>query len=377
MSEEMKTEVLETPETTEEMKEIPIEAVEEVEAPAEETEVTLSAEEAGAPVEQSENPVEVEAAVETPVEEAEAMETPVEETEAAEETSIEEAEAPDTPVEEAEAMETPVEEAEVMEAPVEKAEEVETPAEEAEIPAPVAEQVETPAEVMEDAVDTPVEKASAPTETMADYEENFDDANPWNLVTAYMRNKTVLPVKVEGVVNGGAIAMVEGLRGFIPASKLSLSYIENLETFLLQDIEVQVIDVDQANNRLVLSARDILRKKERAAREEEIRNIKIGSVMSGKVETLQNYGAFVKLENGLSGLVHVSQISQKRIKTPSEVLKVGDTVEVKIIGVKDGKISLSMKALKDPIEEVVERVVLPKSEEIGTNLGDLFKNIKL
>ncbi len=216
-----------------------------------------------------------------------------------------------------------------------------------------------------------------PVETMADYEDHFDDANPWNRVLDYMEKKTILPVKVEGIVNGGAIAMVEGLRGFIPASKLSLSYIEDLETYLLQDIEVRVIDVDQANNRLVLSAREILKEKEQQARAEQIANIKIGTVMEGTVETLQNYGAFVKLENGLSGLVHISQISQKRIKTPGEVLKAGDTVKVKVIGIKDGKISLSMKALEEVQEEVEEKVEIPKSENIGTSLGDLFKNIKL
>ena len=215
------------------------------------------------------------------------------------------------------------------------------------------------------------------TETMADYEENFDDANPWNRVTEYMENKTVLPVKVEGVVNGGVIAMVEGLRGFVPASKLSLTYIEDLETYLLKDIEVQVIDVDQANNRLVLSAREILKEKERKAREEQIANLKVGTVLNGTVETLQNYGAFVKLENGLSGLVHVSQISQKRVKVPSDVLSVGDEVKVKVIGIKDGKVSLSMKALEETKEEPVEKVVIPKSEDIGTSLGDLFKNLKL
>ena len=215
------------------------------------------------------------------------------------------------------------------------------------------------------------------TETMADYEENFDDANPWNRVAEYMEKKTVLPVKVEGVVNGGVIAMVEGLRGFVPASKLSLSYIEDLETYLLKDIEVQVIDVDQANNRLVLSAREILKEKERKAREEQIANLKIGTVLEGTVETLQNYGAFVKLENGLSGLVHVSQISQKRVKVPSDVLNVGDKVTVKVIGIKDGKVSLSMKALEEAKEEPEEKVVIPKSENIGTSLGDLFKNIKL
>ena len=66
------------------------------------------------------------------------------------------------------------------------------------------------------------------TETMADYEDHFDDANPWNRVLEYMEKKTILPVKIEGIVNGGAIAMVEGLRGFIPASQLSVSYVKDL-----------------------------------------------------------------------------------------------------------------------------------------------------
>ena len=217
------------------------------------------------------------------------------------------------------------------------------------------------------------EAAASTTETMADYEDHFDDANPWNLVTKYMEEKTVLPVKVEGVVNGGVIVMIEGLRGFVPASKLSLSYIEDLETYLLKEIEVQVIDADQANNRLVLSARELLKEKEKKAREDQIANLKIGEVLEGTVETLQNYGAFIKLDNGLSGLVHVSQISQK----PSDVLNAGDKVTVKVIGIKDGKISLSMKALEEVKEEPTEKVVIPKSENIGTNLGDLFKNIQL
>ena len=178
-------------------------------------------------------------------------------------------------------------------------------------------------------------------------------------------------------MNGGAIAMVEGLRGFIPASRLSLTYIEDLESYLLKDIEVRVIDVDQANNRLVLSAREILKEKEQKAREELISNVAIDSVLSGTVESLQNYGAFVKLNNGLSGLVHISQISNNRVKMPSDVLHVGDEVQVKVIGIKDNKISLSMKALEKIEEDVIEDVEIPEAEDIGTNLGDLFKNIKL
>ena len=214
-------------------------------------------------------------------------------------------------------------------------------------------------------------------QTMADLEEHFDDANPWNIVTDYMEKKTVLTLKIEGVVNGGVIVMVEGIRGFVPASQLSLSYIENLEDYLLQEVELQVIDVDQAANRLVLSARELLRAKERKAKEALLASVKVDSVLKGTVESLQGYGAFVRLENGLSGLIHISQISDKRIKAASDVLTVGDTVDVKVIGIKDGKISLSMKALIEPEEEVVEVVEIPEAENIGTSLGALFRNIKL
>ncbi len=218
------------------------------------------------------------------------------------------------------------------------------------------------------------------TETMADLEEHFDDANPWNIIADYLEKKTVLPVKIEGIVNGGVIAIVEGIRGFIPASQLSLSYVENLEEYLLKDIEVQVIEADQAENRLILSARNLLKEQARKEKEALVNSVAIGSVMTGAVETLQNYGAFVRLENGLSGLVHVSQISDKRIKTPADVLEVGQEVNVKVIGIKEGKISLSIKALiekEKKEEEEAVKVEIPKAENIGTSLGDLFKNIQL
>ena len=201
----------------------------------------------------------------------------------------------------------------------------------------------------------------------------------WKKAAEYLENETVLDVKIGGVVNAGVIAYVEGLRGFIPASKLSLSYVENLEDFLNKEIQVRVITVDPEKKKLVLSAREILREKAAEARRNKISNVEIGLVTEGKVESIQPYGAFIDLGDGLSGLVHVSQISEKRIKSPDVVLKVGDTVKVKVIAVKDGKLSLSMKALNDVAAEEIreEKVILPKSEELTTSLGDLFKNIKL
>lgn len=201
----------------------------------------------------------------------------------------------------------------------------------------------------------------------------------WEKLNQYMEDKTVLDVTVKGVVNAGVIAYVEGIRGFIPASKLSLSYVEDLNEYLNRQIQVQVIDLDRAKDRLILSARDILREKAREERKGRISNVEVGLVTEGTVESIKPYGAFIDLGNGLSGLVHVSQISEKRIKDPSVVLSVGDKVKVKVIAIKEGKLSLSMKALNDvAVQEIEEEVYeLPKAEEATTSLGSLFANIKL
>ena len=201
----------------------------------------------------------------------------------------------------------------------------------------------------------------------------------WEKLNQYMEDKTVLDVTVKGVVNAGVIAYVEGIRGFIPASKLSFSYVEDLNEYLNRQIQVQVIDLDRAKDRLILSARDILREKAREERKARISNVEVGLVTEGTVESIKPYGAFIDLGNGLSGLVHVSQISEKRIKDPSVVLSVGDKVKVKVIAIKDGKLSLSMKALDDvAVQEIEEEVYeLPKAEEATTSLGSLFANIKL
>ena len=221
--------------------------------------------------------------------------------------------------------------------------------------------------------------------TMADLEDHFDDANPWNRIAKYQADKTPVHVTVSGVVNGGVIAVVEGLRGFIPASKVSLNYVEDLETLLNTELDVLVIDSDPASNRLVLSARELLRDAERRKLSEKAAQIEVGSVVHGKVESIQPYGAFVRLDDGLSGLVHISQVSHKRLETLKGVLKEGDEIDTKVIGIRDGKISLSIKALSESGSRgesgsrsgKPERVKIPKAEKIGTSLADLMKDIKL
>mgnify|MGYP000151870509 FL=1 len=202
----------------------------------------------------------------------------------------------------------------------------------------------------------------------------------WDKLAELQKSREALDVVVKGIVNGGAIAYVEGIRGFIPASKLALSYVEDTEEYLNKPLIVQVIDVDKAKKRLVLSAKELLREKADEDRRNKISNIEVGFVTEGTVESLQPYGAFVDLGNGISGLVHISQICEKRIKKPSEAVNVGDKVKVKVIAIKDGKLSLSIKEASDLMAKEVEEEIfeLPESdEEATTSLGSLFANIKL
>ena len=203
----------------------------------------------------------------------------------------------------------------------------------------------------------------------------------WDKLRSLKETQSNIRVKVAGIVKSGVIAYVEDIRGFIPASKLALDYVDedDLNDWLGKELEVRVITVDEEDGKLVLSAKEILREKEAEEKKARISNVKVGLVTEGKVESIQPYGAFIDLGNGLTGLVHISQICEKRIKTPAAVLHVGDEVKVKVIAVKDGKLSLSMKALQDVAAEEIqeESVELPESEELTTNLGSLFANIKL
>ena len=206
------------------------------------------------------------------------------------------------------------------------------------------------------------------------------DVLAWDKLKELKQTGEAIDVVVKGIVNSGVVAYVEGVRGFIPASKLALTYVEDTNDYLNKPLKVQVIDVDKANGKLILSAKELLREQAEEERKNKISNVQVGLVTEGVVESLQPYGAFVDLGNGLSGLVHISQICEKRIKKPSEALAVGDRVKVKVTAVKDGKLSLSIKEATDMMaKEIEEEVIeLPDSkEEASTSLGALFANLKL
>ena len=203
----------------------------------------------------------------------------------------------------------------------------------------------------------------------------------WDVLEQMKEEKTDVTVKVSEAVNGGAVAYVEGIRGFIPASQLDLNYVEEPADYVGKTLKVRVITVDQEREKLVLSAKEILKEQQKEEHDHKVAMIVPGTILEGTVESLQTYGAFIDLKDGLSGLVHISQICQKRIKKPSEVLKVGDKVKVKVLNTNDGKISLSIKAVAEEQEaskvEDFDTASFSSNESVGTSLGDLFAKLKL
>lgn len=210
-----------------------------------------------------------------------------------------------------------------------------------------------------------------------------DEDNIWEKMKKAMEDKEVLTITTDGTaVKGGVTASVEGHRGFIPASQLALKHVDDLDEYLNKELQVKVIEVDEEKKRLIFSAKSVLRdaaNEEAAAR---LNAIEPGTVLEGTVESIKPYGAFVKIDDDITGLVHVSQISTRRIKDPSAVLKEGENVKVKVLNVKDGKLSLSIKALQDnsnsedaPDEN--RHVKIPKAEPLVQNFGDLLKGFKL
>ena len=241
-------------------------------------------------------------------------------------------------------------------------------------------------------------KAEAPVETMEDYaaeleasykafdERHFelpetDDAEgeKWAEFAQMMADRTVLNEKIAEAGKGGVVAFVNEVRAFIPASQLSTEYVEKLEDWQGKHVDAVIITVDPEKKRLVLSGREVEKEKKAAQRKERLAQFKAGDVVEGTVDNIKDYGAFVKLADGVDGLLHISQISTQRIKHPGAVLTEGQTVKVKILSMENGKLSLSMRVLSEQTAEREEHETFDYKEtgSVSTGLGDLLKGLKL
>lgn len=170
----------------------------------------------------------------------------------------------------------------------------------------------------------------------------------WDEFEESLKEGKPLTVKINEVVKGGVVANVKGVRAFIPASQLSLKYVEDLNSFVGKTIAVKVIELDKGKRKVVLSRKELEKAEAEAAKEEVWASLEKGQRRTGVVTRLAKFGAFVDL-GGVDGLIHNQDLSWKRVLDPSEVVKVGDRVEVYVIDFDKSKsrISLGLKEVSD------------------------------
>lgn len=174
-----------------------------------------------------------------------------------------------------------------------------------------------------------------------------NDILVWDELKEDYEDGAVHSVKITEAVPAGVVGYVRGIRAFIPASQLSLAYVEDTESYVGMTVDAVIITVTPSEKKLVLSAKAI--EKERAVVEQtkKIGRLTVGDIIQGKIERMESYGVFINFGEGLTGLCHVSQITNKFIKSPKEVCKLGDTAKAKIIKIEGDRISLSIKALTE------------------------------
>lgn len=187
----------------------------------------------------------------------------------------------------------------------------------------------------------------------------------WEELAQKKEKGEVFSVKILGANKGGLLAEVCGIAGFLPVSQLSPAnypkvgrgetsqILKELQKFIGKELAVQVFDLDPKTGKLILSEKS----KETERIREDLKKYKAGDIVEGEVAGIVDFGAFFKFgKENLEGLIHISELDWKIIEDPSEIVKTGDKLQAKIIEISNGKVSLSLKALKkDPWEDIEKK----------------------
>ncbi len=194
----------------------------------------------------------------------------------------------------------------------------------------------------------------------------------WQEMRRMVLNGETLTLKVMDANRGGLIIDYKGVSGFLPASQLSTEHyprvdggdkkkiLEELKKLAGTELQVKIIDVDAEEGKLIFSEKS----KSGIETREKLAKYKAGDIVDGEVTGVVNFGAFVKFDEALEGLVHISEIDWQLIENTADVLKIGDSVKAKVIDIAGEKVSLSLKALKDdPWLKVPERY--KKGDAVG------------
>ena len=200
-------------------------------------------------------------------------------------------------------------------------------------------------------------------------QKNIINRKAWEEICAKEEAGEIIEGVGKEAVKGGLLADVSGIRTFIPASQLSLRYVEKIDEFVGQPLRLKIIEIDKTKKRIVASRKAVLREEEAEKKKKIWQSLEVGSVVKGIVRRLADFGAFVDI-GGVDGLVHVTDLSWGRVRHPSDVVSVGQEIDVKILNVdpERERISLSYKQTqprpwtvageKYPVGSVVEGKVV-------------------
>ncbi len=207
-----------------------------------------------------------------------------------------------------------------------------------------------------DVLDLIIMKTNDAEGTVMLSKKRFDAIKAWDDVVKASEDESVLEGVVTDVIKGGVLASTNGVRVFIPASLATASRGEPLEGLLHQHVKFRIIEVNKSRRRAVGSIRAVLKEERKAAEDAFWAQAEVGQVYTGTVRTIVSYGAFVDI-GGVDGMVHISELSWNRIKNPSEVVSVGDQIEVyiKALDPEKRKISLGYKKVEDNPWEILRR----------------------
>lgn len=191
-----------------------------------------------------------------------------------------------------------------------------------------------------------------------------ENEKAWEILAEKFASGEVFEVEVAEVVKGGLVVDI-GLRGFVPASLVERHYVEDFSDYVGKTLRVKVIEMDKEKNKVILSQKAVLDEEAEQEKQKKLQSLEPGQIIEGTVQRLTNFGAFVDI-GGIDGLVHISELSWQRVESPSDVVKEGDQVKVKVLKVdpESERVSLSIKETQpSPWEEVLQEI----------KIGDVIK----
>ena len=205
-------------------------------------------------------------------------------------------------------------------------------------------------------------------------------ARSWEMLEKAFEEQSIVTGSMTGTVKGGFTVAIEGVMSFLPGSLVDVRPISDMSYLENKELEFKVIKLDQVRNNVVVSRRAVVEKEMEAERKQLLENIEEGQIIRGVVKNLTDYGAFVNL-GGLDGLLHITDISWKRVKHPSEVVNVGDEVDVRVLKFdrERNRVSLGMKQLGDDPWTDISRRYPESSRLFGkvTNVTDYGAFVEL